>query len=254
MKGKSRVDKVLEMSKKGNTARIKRSEILYYRMLTVVVALFAVITGIQYASKSANPNSILPLILAGCFAVLSVASVIVALILKKKNKKEFAVLDCPFLAGLFGCLALTFAMMWFNTASPRRLILYVSIWALTYLVWCLFDRETFSFSVYTIIGGVALSLLRKALLTEKMIVIVFLVIWAILAVVVTLIGKKNDVKIGKQIVFGKTFKAYPYYISAGIMLAGIITNQIIAGGVIYALALLGIYYMVYTVVNALSNM
>ena len=247
-------DKVFDMSKKGNTSKMKKSEILYYRMLTVVVVLFAVITGIQYIGKSMDPDPIFPLILAGCFAVLAVASVVVALIFRKKNKKEFAVLDCPFLAGLFTCLALTFAMLWFNTASPRRLILYVSICALTYLVWCLFDRETFSFSVYTIIGGVALSLLRKALLTEKIIVIVFLVIWALAAIVVTLIGRKSDIKIGQQIVFGKKFKSYPYYISAGIMLAGIITNQLIAGGVIYALAILGIYYLVYTVVGALSNM
>ena len=254
MKGKSDTDKVFEMSKKGNTSRIKRSEILYYRMLTVVVALFAVITGIQYIGKSTDPQLIVPLILAGCFAVLAVASVVVALIFKKKGKKEFAVLDCPFLAGLFSCLALTFAMLWLNTASPRRLILYVSICALTYLVWCLFDRETFSFSVYTIIGGVVLSLLRKALLTEKIIVIVFLALWAIAAVVVTLVGRKGDVKIGKQVIYGKSFKAYPYYISAGILIAGIVTNQLVAGGVIYALALLGIYYMVYTVVNALSNM
>ncbi len=242
------------MSKKGNTVKIKRSEILYYRMLTVIVALFAVITGIQYVSKSAEPDPIFPLILTGCFAVLAIASVVVALILKKKNKKEFAVLDCPFLAGLFTCLALTFAMLWFNTASPRRLILYVSICALTYLVWCLFDRETFSFSVYTFIGGVVLSLLRKALLTEKIIVIIFLVLYALAAVAVTVIGRKSDVKIGKQVIYGKSFKAYPYYISAGIMIAGIITNQLIAGGVIYALAVLGIYYMVYTVVNALTNM
>ena len=67
---------------------MKRSEILYYRMLTVVVALFAVITGIQYISKRSEPNSIFPLIMAICFTVLAVASIVVAVILRKKNKKE----------------------------------------------------------------------------------------------------------------------------------------------------------------------
>lgn len=242
------------MSKKNNTAKMKRSEILYYRMLTVVVALFAVITGIQYISKRSEPNSIFPLIMAICFAVLAVASIVVAVILRRKNKKEFAVLDCPFLAGMFTCLAGTFALLWLNAASPRRLILYVTICALIYLIWCLFDRETFSFSVYTLVGGVVLSLLRKALITEKIIVIVFLILYAVAAVVITIAGKKKDVKLFGYTIFGKSFKAYPYYISAGILIAGIVTNHFIAGGVIYGLVLLGIYFMVYTVVNALSNM
>ena len=242
------------MSKKGNAVRMKRSEILYYRMLTVAVVLFAVITGIQYISKSPDPNSPFALILAGCFAVLAVASVVVALIFKKKNKKEFAVLDCPFLAGIFTCLAVTFAALWFNAVSPRRLILYVAICALIYLVYCLFDREMFSFSVYTLIGGVLLSTLRVATVTEKTVTVIILGIYAAAAVVLTLVGRGRDIKIGKQLIFGKRFRAYPYYISAGIMIAGVVTSYFIAGSVIYSLAVLGVYYMVYAVVNALSDM
>ncbi len=244
------------MSKIGNAVKIKRSEILYYRLLTVVVALFAVITGIQYANGRVNPYPAFALVLAICFGVLALAAIVLALAGagKKDKKKGMRVFDFSFLAGLFLCLAGAFASIWSGIVSYRRLMLYVTLCALLYIVYCLFDRESFSFSVYTIFGGIVMSLLRSALAVEKAIVVAFLVLYALAAIVVTVVGRGRNITVGGQLIYGKNFKSYPYYISAGILLAGVVMSYAVAGSVIYSLAVLGLYYLIYTVVGALKNM
>ena len=252
---KSRGDKVFEMSKKGNAVKIKRSEIQYYRLLAVVVALFAVITGIQYSGGREEAYPTFALALTICFGALALAAVVLAIVgAKKKSKKSKAVFGSSFLAGLFLCLTGAFAALWSGVVSSRRLMLYVTLCALVYLVYSLFDRETFSFSVYTLVGGVVLSLLRNALAVEKTILVAIIVVYALAAIILTTVGRNRNIKIGGQLIYGKKFKAYPYYISAGILLAGVVMSYVIAGSVIYSLAVLGVYYLIYTVVGALSNM
>ncbi len=242
------------MSKKVNTVKMKKSEILYYRMLTVVVALFAVISSIQYAHGKMMLKPVFALVLMIGFGVLAVGAAVWAILEASKKKKTMRVFGLPFLSGLFLCLAGAFAGLWSGGVSSRRLILYATVCALLYLIYCLFDREIFSFSVYTIVGGIILSLLLSAMPLEKTVITVVIAVYAVLAVVVTLVGRSRNIKIGAQLIYGKKFKAYPYYISAGILLAGVVMSYLVVGSVIYSLAVLCAYYLIYTVVSALKNM
>ncbi|MEE0970382.1 MAG: hypothetical protein U0M06_13505 [Clostridia bacterium] len=249
------------MAKKANDIKIKRTELLYYRMLVVLGALIAVIFSITYLTRTTEAENIFRLdtapVVGLVLAVLSLPAIAYFLICRIKGKDEkLVVFSSGFLLTLALWLTSVFAL--YSSISSKRHIAYIIVTAALYFVYYMFSAEFFAFSLYSAVGAALLVLINSATRPMHIAYSAVVVAVSVLAIVLALLDKKKPVslKIGKSNLklTNGAFKVYPFCVAAGIMLAGVILSFMFASMAFYALIVLFVYYLVFTVVNTVKMM
>lgn len=248
------------MTKKNKKVnKIERSEILYYRMIVVLAVLIAVIFSITYftgtnedynffASKTAPVAMIV-------FAVLSIPSIAIFVLRRARGVDEkYTVFSSGYLLTLL--LWLTSIFAFYNILSSKKLFAYIIVSAALYFVYNLFKREFFVFSLYTAVGAGLLALINSASRIQHVIFSILLVVISAAMIMLVLRKKAFKIKIGKNqiLISDGSYKAYPFCISAGIMLAGVILSFLFVGMAFYSLVVLFVYYLILTIVNTVKMM
>ncbi len=249
------------MSKKSNETKIKRTEVIYYRMLIALAALIAVIFSITYFTQTpeaANSFRIKTAPIIGiAFGVLSLPAIVYFVLSRINGRDE----KCKVFASGFVLLLslwLTSIFGFYGSMSSKKLIAYIIVTAVLYFVYYLFSREFFLFSLYCALGAGFLILINSAVRHMHIIYAVVVVLISAVAIILALADKKNPVslKLGKaQVkVTNGSLKAYPFCIAAGIMLAGVILSFFAASMAFYSLIVLFAFYLLFMVVNTVKMM
>lgn len=249
------------MGKKKNINKATRSEILYYRMLILFAVLAFEIFGFFYATQTADRTDALRIyvapIMALIFGALGICFFVLYLVRFKKGTNElYKVFSSGFATTLFLWIASAFAL--YFSFSEKRLIAYIVVSAAVFFIYYLYDREFFLFSLFTAIGGGLLSMLNYATVIRHYVVFALIAILCTICFVITVMGKnkKVEIKMGKSsiLIFDKSYKAYPFYVSAGILLAGVILTFLLPNSLLYSLIVLFGYYLASTVVKTIQMM
>ena len=249
------------MAKKANEVKIKRTEVLYYRMLIVLAALIAVIFSITYFTATVEGANTFKLstapVVALVFAILSIPAIVFFVVQRVRGKDEkCSVFSSGYL--LIIALWLTSVFALYSSLTSKKLIAYIIVTAALYFVNYLFNREFFVFSLYSAIGAGLLIIINASTRPVHIACSVLVVIFSALAVALVISDKKKpfSLKIGKSKIAltDGTFKAYPFCIAAGIMLAGVILSFFSASMAFYSLVVLFACYLVFTVVNTVKMM
>ncbi len=249
------------MAKKANDIKIKRTEVLYYRMLIVLVALITVVFSVTYLTSDVDGANKFKLetapLVATVLAVLCVPAVVYYVVSRIKCRDErCSVLSSGYILTLVLWLTSVFAL--YGKLTDEKRIAYVIVTAALYFVYYLFNREFFIFSLYSAIGAALLVFLNSSTRIMHFVYSALLVLLCALVVTLVLADRKKPVslKIGKsklKITDGK-FKAYPFCIAAGIMLAGMILSFFSTTAAFYSIVALFACYLVFTVVNTVRMM
>ena len=249
------------MANKAKDTKIQRSEVLYYRMLVVLAALIAVIFSITYFTGTAEDyNSFLlnvAPVIAIVFAVLCIPAIIFFAVCRKRGKDEKnKVFSSGYLLSLVLWLTSIFAL--YGRISSKSSIAYIVVTAALYFVYYLFNREFFVFSLYAAVGAGILMMIHSSTRPEHIIAAILAVIVSIAAVLLVIGDKKKpvEIKLGKaklKITDG-TFKAYPFIVSAAILIAGAVLSFFFADMAFYSLIVLFACYLVFTIVNTVKMM
>ena len=132
------------MAKKVNDSKIKRSDVLYYRMLIVLAALIAVIFSITYVTRTAEGSNSFVLsgapITAIVFAGLCVPAVIFYAVCRKKGINERnRVFSSGYLLVLTLWLTSVFAL--YGPLSSKAAMAYIIITVALYYIYYIFKYE-----------------------------------------------------------------------------------------------------------------
>ncbi|MBQ8005177.1 MAG: hypothetical protein IJ303_02565 [Clostridia bacterium] len=246
------------MTKKNkNVNKIEKSEIQYYRMLVVLAALIAVIFSVTYLTDwnhEAFQLKVAP-ISAAVLAILSIgASVLFAIKKAHGANEEYSVFSSGYLVTI--SLWLTSIFAFYSISASKKLMAYVIVTAALYFIYNLFSREFFVFSLYNALGAGFLVLINSATFVSHIVFSVLVVAVSAFFVSVVLTKKAFELKLGKlsiSVTDGK-YKAYPFCISAGIMLAGVVLSFLYASMAFYTLIVLFVYYLIFTIVNTVKMM
>ncbi len=245
------------MTKNSNKAKkMEKNEITYNRMLIVFFSLFAVIFGITSSNQTAARADAMRNYIAPAIIIISLLAAVLSIVLyfvrKKKGINKDAVLSCSFICIFFLWLTSIFTLYFF--ASQMRLIVYAIVTAGVYFIYCFFPVEFFSFSAFTAIGAVMLSLANSTTRVIHYVIAAAVIIYSLCGVLVALLGKNKRISLGKLVLFDKKFKAYPFYIIAGMLIAGAVLSFFLANGLFYSLVVIFVVYMLFTVANTLKLM
>ncbi len=239
-----------------NSNKIEKNEITYYRMLLVFFALFAVIFGVTSVNQTAARADAMRNYLAPAIILISLLAALLSIVLwfvrKKKGTNKISTLSCPFVCVFFLWLASIFTLYFF--VSQMRLIIYAIVTAGVYFIYCFFPAEFFNFSAFTAIGAVLLSLANSSTRVAHYVIAAVVIVYSLAGVLVALVGKNKSVSVGKLVLFDKRFKAYPFYIIAGMLIAGAVLSFFLANGLFYSLVVIFVVYMLFTVANTLKLM
>jgi len=249
------------MAKKKNDLKIKRTETLYYRMLIVLAALIAVVFSITYFTGTPDESNnftvnIAPKIALG-LGVICIPALVFFIIRRAHGTDErTSVLSSSYLLVLVAWL--TSIYTFYSHITSTKLVAYILVSSALYFIYYLFSREFFIFSLYTALGAGLLVMINSSLVTSHIILSVLVALVSALAIVLVMADKKKPVKvkIGKTSfsLTDGTFKMYPFCISAGIMLAGVILSFIVGSMAFYSLIVLFVYYLAFTVINTVKMM
>lgn len=246
---------------KNNTNKITRAEIVYYRLLMLFAFFAAEIFGIIFASQTAERDDVLRNYIAPAIILVFGGLGIVFLCLHiKRIFKGVNELLKTFSSGFVSCVALWISSVFscYFFFSEKRLIAYIVVSAALFFIFYLFDREFFTFSIFTAIGAALLSILNFATTIQRYVIIALIAVLCVALVVITVVAKNKKVsfKIGNSefVIFDKTYKPAPFYISAGIILAGVLLSILLFDSLIYSLMLLFAYYLVFTVIKTIKMM
>lgn len=249
------------MAKKANDLKIKRSEVLYYRMLIVLAVLIAVIFSITYVTRTAEGSNSFALsgapITAVVFAALCVPAVIFYAVCRKKGVNERnRVFSSGYLLGLLIWLTSIFAL--YIPLSSRVAMAYIIITAALYYIYYIFKYEFFVFSLYASLGAALLLSINSAGKIEHIISAVLAVLISAAMVYAVAAGKKKpfEIKLGKKSVkiTDGSFTVYPFAVLAGIIVLGSVLSFFLANAAFYSLVVLFASYLVFTIVNTVKMM
>ena len=249
------------MAKKTKELKIKRTETLYYRMLIVLAALIAVVFSITYFTGSPDESNnftvnIAPKIALG-LGVLCIPALIFFFVKRAHGADErMSVLSSSYILVL--AVWLTSIYAFYTHITSIKLVAYILVTSALYFIYYLFSREFFVFSLYTAIGAGLLVLINSSLVVSHIVLSVLIALVSALAIMLVMTDRKKPVivKIGKSkfSLTDGTFKLYPFCISAGIMLAGVILSFVFGSMAFYSLIVLFVYYLTFTVINTVKMM
>ncbi|MBR3967495.1 MAG: hypothetical protein IKJ91_10530 [Clostridia bacterium] len=249
------------MAKKVNDSKIKRSDVLYYRMLIVLAALIAVIFSITYATRTAEgSNSFIMIgapITAVVFAVLCVPAVIFYAVCRKKGINERnRVFSSGYLLLLTLWLTSVFAL--YGPLSSKAAMAYIIVTAALYYIYYIFKKEFFVLSVYASLGAALLLSINSARTVEHIIsaILSVLISAAVLWAVARDKKKALTLKIGKGTVgiTDGSFKLYPFAVLALVIVLGALLSFFMANVAFYSLVILFAAYLIFTIVNTVKMM
>ncbi len=249
------------MAKKVNDSKIKRSEVLYYRMLIVLAALIAVIFSITYVTRTAEGSNSFVLsgapVTAIVFAALCVPAVVFYAVCRTKGVNERnRVFSSGYLLALALWLTSIFAL--YGPLSSKAAMAYIIITAALYYIYYIFNHEFFVFSLYASLGAALLLSINSAGKIEHIISAVIALAISV-AVVLAVVGDKKkpfEIKLGKNSVkiTDGTFKFYPFAVLAAIIVLGSVLSFFLANAAFYSLVVLFAAYLVFTIVNTVKMM
>lgn len=249
------------MAKKVNDSKIKRSDVLYYRMLIVLAALIAVIFSITYVTRTAEGSNSFVLsgapITAIVFAGLCVPAVIFYAVCRKKGINERnRVFSSGYLLVLTLWLTSVFAL--YGPLSSKAAMAYIIITVALYYIYYIFKYEFFAFSLYASLGAALLLSINSASKLEHVISAVLAFVLSAVVVFVVARDKKKPVelKLGKNSIkiTDGSFKIYPFAVLAGIIVLGSVLSFFLANAAFYSLIVLFVAYLVFTIVNTVKMM
>ena len=249
------------MAKKVNDSKIKRNEVLYYRMLIVLVALIAVIFSITYVTRTAEGSNSFALegapITAVIFAALCVPAIIFYAVCRKKGVNERnRVFSSGYLLGLLVWITSVFAL--YVPLSSRVAMAYIIITAALYYIYYIFKFEFFVFSLYASLGAALLLSINSAGKIEHIISAVLAVLLSVIMVCAVVADKKKpfEIKLGKKSVkiTDGSFTVFPFVVLALIMVLGSVLSFFLANAAFYSLVVLFAAYLVFTIVNTVKMM
>lgn len=251
------------MAKKENANKIKRTDVLYYRMLIAFAVLIGVVFSITYLTNTVEKANMFVLEIAPKItlvtALLLIPTVVFFVIRRiKKSDESLKTLASGFLLLMNLWVVSVFAL--YNQTSTKKLFAYIVVTAALYFVYYLYSRDFFVFSLYNAIYAVLLMFIYSASFIEHIILSVLAVLASVGVVALALasknkpitmnVGKRTKIKITK----GASAQVYPLCISAGIVLAGVILSFFVAGSAFYSIIALFAYYLVFTVVKTIRMM
>lgn len=249
------------MAKKKKDVKIQKSEVLYYRMLIVLAALIAVIFSITYLTRTAEDYNSFVLnispILALVFAVLCIPAIVFYAICRKNGKDgSHKVLSSGYILTLVAWLTSIFAL--YGRISSMTVMVYIVVTAALYFIYYLFDREFFFYSFYAAVGAAVLMAMKSSTRAEHLVFSVVAVALSTLAPLIAVRDRKKplEIKLGKstfQLIDGG-YKAYPFLVSAAILLLGTLLSFFFADAEFYSLIVLFACYLVFTIVNTVKMM
>lgn len=251
------------MAKKQNNGKteraekMKRTDILYYRMIAVLVALVCVtfcMTGLTRTADLKNRFTLtVAPIISLVFAVLFVASVVYFAVCRAKKLDEtYVVFSSGFLSTVSLWLTAVFGL--YGRIGEKKLIVFIIVTAALYFIFYLYAREFFMFSLVSALGAALFAEMYSALRLEHIIFALLSLAVGVLCVLLAVSGQKRPVKIRNFVLFDKSMKIYPFCISSGIIIAGTVSSFIFSGGAFYSLIVLFAFYLVYTVVSTVKMM
>lgn len=249
------------MAKNEKINKAKRTDVLYYRMLIVLAALMAVVFSITYCTNTpdrANSFSLnIAPIIAIVFAVLFIPALVWFILCRVKGKNErHTVFSSGFAALLLLWVASVFGL--YNHISGKKLVAYIVVSAALYFIYYLYNQEFFTFSLFNALGGVMIAMMTSATRIEHYILSGAIIAMCIACIIILLAAKKNPVEIkfgkSKLKLADKTFSIYPFCISAGLMIAGVILSFLISTASFYAAIVLFAYYLIVTVIHTVQMM
>lgn len=249
------------MAKKVNDSKIKRSDVLYYRMLIVLAALIAVIFSITYVTRTAEGSNSFVLtgapITAIVFAALCVPTVIFYAVCRKKGVNERnRVFSSGYLLGLLIWITSIFAL--YVPLSSKAAMAYIIITAALYYIYYIFKYEFFVFSLYASLGAALLLSINSAGKIEHIISAVLAVLLSAVMVCAVVADKKKpfEIKIGKNSVkiTDGSFTVYPFAVLALVIVLGSVLSFFLANAAFYSIVVLFAGYLVFTIVNTVRMM
>lgn len=249
------------MAKNKKINKVKRSEVLYYRMLIVLTALIAVIFSLTYFTNTVEKYNNFTLntapITAMVFAGLSVLALVYFVVQRLRGADEqHRVLSSGFLTAVMIWVASIFGL--FNRINEKKLIAYVVVSAALYFIYYLYKREFFAFSLFTALGAFLLAAMSSASRAEHIILSALVVILCVGYMIILICGKKRTVefKLGKSryVLADSSFRIYPFCISAGLMIAGTVISFMLPTTFFYSSVVLFGYYLVITVISTVQMM
>ncbi len=249
------------MAKKVNDSKIKRSEVLYYRMLIVLAALIAVIFSITYATRTAEGSNSFILtgapIAALVFAALCLPAIVFFIVCRKKGINERnRVLSSGYLLGLALWLTSIFAL--YGPLSTKAAMAYIIVTAALYYIYYIFKHEFFVFSLYASIGAALLLSINSAGNIEHIISAALALVLSAAVIFAVARDKKKPlaIKLGKNDVkiTDGSFKLYPFATLALVIVLGSVLSFFMANAAFYSLIVLFAAYLVFTIVNTVKMM
>ncbi len=249
------------MAKKVNDTKIKRSEVIYYRMLIVLAALIAVIFSITYVTRTVEGSNSFALsgapVTATVFAALCVPAIIFYTVCRVKGVNERnRVLSSGFLMTI--AIWLTSVFFLYGPLSSRTAMAYIIISTALYYIYYLFNREFFVFSLYASLGAALLLSINSAGKIEHIVSAVLAFLISFVAVFAVIKGKKKplEIKFCKMSfkVTDGTFSVYPFVVLAVVLISGAVLSFFFANTTFYSLIVLFASYLVFTIVNTVKMM
>lgn len=250
------------MAKKQNANKIKRTDVLYYRMLIAFAVLIGVVFSITYLTNTPDRANTFVLEIAPKItlvaSILLIPTIVFFVARKVKGTDEslkifasgYLLLMNLWVVSVFGL---------YNQMSTKKLFAYIVVTAALYFIYYLYSRDFFAFSLYNAIYAVLLMFIYSASFAEHVILAVLAVLASVGVVAMALASKKKPITltVGKRTKIKITsgpVDVYPLCISAGIVLAGVILSFFVAGSAFYSIIALFAYYLIFTVVKTIRMM
>lgn len=249
------------MSKNEKINKVRRTDVLYYRMLIVLCALVAIVFSITYCTNTVEKanNFLLNVapIVAIVFAVLFLPALVYFIVQRVHGANELhKVLSSGFITLLLLWIASVFWL--YGHVSSKKIIAYIIVSAALYFVYYLYNHEFFIFSLFNALGGVMIAMMTSATRPKHIILSAAVIVMSIVCIVLLLVAKKKPVEIGlgksKFKLADETFNIFTFCISAGLMIAGVILSFILSTASFYSAIVLLAYYLVVTVINTVQMM
>lgn len=232
------------------------SNAITYRMTIVfallVIGILALIRVTQTASSELWLLDALPVFRIVTGALLAVAVIYSIVCRMKKTDEAKRVLSSAFLCGIAGTIFV--AAMFYYPLGASRIIAWFLAAALLFFVYEIYAVDFFLFSVVTVVGAIAASLVGSAAFRgqETLVTVAALAAVLIAIVVVSYIAgnlEKNGSApfVGRKIIAPAGMKALNAYIGCGAALLAVL-GVICFGHALWFIAALAVVYLIFGII------